>query len=170
MSLNNIQLPGLLFQSIFKNMLVDLKSFQTNSDSESKMKFHYLGGNEKNIAFVINNKQDKYLNDRQLKFLSELNSACNLTLADIAVININNIKVANYNDLSGELKCCKLLCFGVSAADLGLPFNIPLFQTQLFQEIQYMFCPALEQLQDDPAAKKQLWTSLRNIFKIQGEK
>ncbi len=170
MNLNNIQLPASIYQSIFSNKLVDLRDRSAHINSKSKLKIDYLGGNEKNIVFVTNNDQHKFLDDNQLKFLSNLISACNITMADIAVVNMNNNEEVNYAKLFGCLSCRKVLCFGVSSGEIDLPFTIPFYQVQTFEEVQYIFCPALDQLQDNPEEKKLLWESLQKIFKIAGKK
>ncbi len=167
MGIDNIQLPISLYQSLFKKNLVDLQTKITRDESHKKdAGIDFLGGNEKKIAFVVNNEEHKFLNDNELKFLSGLINACNITMGDIAIINFARHKDLKYNDLISRLALHKVLCFDVSAADIDLPFAIPYFQIQVFQEIQYIFCPALEQLQEDVDSKKQLWASLQKIFKI----
>lgn len=167
MSIDNIQLPVSLYQSLFKKNLVDLQKKSISEKNHKKEAgIDFLGGNEKKIAFVINNEQNSFLNDNELKFLSGLIDACNITMGDIAIVNFAHNKDINYNDLLSRLASHKVLCFGVSAADIDLPFTIPYFQIQLFHEIQFIFCPGLEELQEDTNSKKQLWASLQKIFKI----
>lgn len=164
MSIDNIQLPVSLYQSLFKKSLVDLQKKSILGKKEHEIDF--LGGNEKNIAFVVTNEQYPFLNDNELKFLTELINACNISIGDIAIVNFARHKQVDYKTLLSRLACRKVLCFGVSAADIELPFAIPFFQVQAFQEVQYIFCPDLEQLQENVISKKQLWVSLQKIFKI----
>lgn len=167
MSIDNIQLPISLYQSLFKKTLVDLQTkFSGDKNHKKEAGIDFLGGNEKNIAFVVKNEQHKFLNDNELKFLSGLIDACNITMGDIAIVNFACHKDVTYKDLLSCLASQRVLCFGVSAADIDLPFAIPNFQIQVFEETQYIFCPGLEQLQEDLDSKKQLWTSLQKIFKI----
>ncbi len=167
MSIDNIHLPVSFYPSIFKKHLVDI---QKKSGGKEKAKadgeIEFLGGNEKNITFIVRNKENKFLNDNELKFLSGLITACEITMGDISIVNLSHNKDVNYNVLTSHLRSQKILCFDVSATDIDLPFNIPYFQVQAFQEIQYIFCPGLEQLQNDVDSKKQLWASLQKIFKI----
>ena len=167
MSIDNIQLPISLYQSLFKKNLVDLQTkFSRDESHKKETGIDFLGGNEKNIAFVLKNEHHKFSNDNELKFLSGLIDACNIRMGDIAIVNFARHKDVTYKDLSSLLAPQRVLCFGVSATDIDLPFTIPYFQIQLFQEIQYIFCPGLEQLQEDVDSKKQLWNSLQKIFKI----
>lgn len=167
MSIDNIHLPVSFYPYIFKKHLVDI---QKKSGGKEKVKadgeIEFLGGNEKNITFIVRNEQNKFLNDNELKFLSGLITACEITMGDISIVNLSHNKDVDYDKLVAHLHSQKILCFGVSPAEIDLPFTIPYFQVQLFQDIQYIFCPGLEQLQNDVDSKKQLWTSLQKIFKI----
>ncbi|MDQ6761758.1 MAG: hypothetical protein M3015_03910 [Bacteroidota bacterium] len=167
MSIDNIQLPAFLQKALFKNNLVgsQMKS-GNNSTNTTKASIDFLGGNSKNIAFIVNNNESKFLNDNQLTFALGLIKACNMSLDDIAVVNLAQYQPLTYADLVSQLSCCKILSFGVAAADLDLPFTIPFYQMQNFQETDYLFCPSLNELQEDTNAKKQLWSSLQKIFKI----
>lgn len=167
MSIDDIQLPAFLHKALFKNKLVrpQAKALDTTSLQE-KLSIDFLGGNSKNIAFVVNNSDSKYVNDEQLKFVSGLAKACNISLDDIAIVNIAQQKSISYVQLAEQLSCRKIFSFGVTPSDLKLPFNIPFFQLQVFQEIDYIFCPSLDKLQEDQLAKKQLWASLQKTFKI----
>ena len=167
MSIDNIQLPLSLYPSLFKKNLVALETkIRRSESSKNNPGIDFLGGNEKKITFLVSNKQQKFLNDNELKFLSGLISACNITMADIAIVNFARHKNVSYHDLLASLTSHKVLSFDVSAADIGLPFAIPYFQVQAFQDVSYIFCPGLEQLQEDIDSKKQLWASLQKIFKL----
>ncbi len=167
MSIDNIRIPASLYPSLFKKNLVNLRTDHRDGASDKKeLKIDFLGGNEKKIAFIVNNEYQKFLGDKELKFLSGLITACNITMADIAVVNFAQNKYVTYNDLSVQLASQKVLCFGINAANLDLPFTIPYFQVQVFQEVKYIFCPGLEELQKDNNSKKQLWASLQKNFNI----
>ncbi len=171
MSIDKIQLPAFLQEALFKKNLVNPKLKSINNPADKpKPGIDFLGGNTKNIVFIIKNTQSKFLNDIQLKFLSGLINACKVTMDDIAVINFSNYKDISYSELVSELSCNKFLSFGVDSTDLGLPFTIPFFQVQSFQEVQYIFCPPMDELQENTEAKKQLWVSLQKIFKISKQK
>lgn len=169
MELDKLQFPAFLYRSIFKNHLVDLKSNTDRKISKSEREIQFLGGNEKKVTFLFNDDANKFLPDAQMKFLSDLLTACHLNMADIAIVNIHGEKIA-YNDLVTQLQPEKVLLFGVSTNDLDLPFTIPFFQIQNYQLTTYMVCPGLEEIQQSLALKKQLWSCLQKIFKIKSQK
>jgi hypothetical protein len=166
MSLNNIQLPASLHASMFKNSLVDLKSKSDGQILQEENKLEFLGGNEKKIIFLTNDDQNKFISDSAIIFLNALLNACFLTLADIALINFNQYKMIRYSELTDGLNARKVLIFGISADKLGLPFTIPFFQVQKFQEAVFLFCPSFEEVQKDKGLKKQLWNCLQKIFNV----
>ncbi|MGH2565534.1 MAG: hypothetical protein ACRDE8_02555 [Ginsengibacter sp.] len=170
MSLDNIHLPGFLYVSMFKNYLVDLKPNKDNKTAAPQVTVGFLGGNSQNILLVTKDIQNKFLADDQMKFLNDLLNACNLTMADIAVVNIYEKNGLTYQDLKKELIPKKILLFGVAAKELDLPFEIPFFQVQNFHEQLYIICPSLEEIQLNKDLKKQLWNSLQKIFNIQKQK
>lgn len=166
MSLNNIQLPASLHASMFKNSLIDLKFKPDSQILQEENKLEFLGGNEKKIIFLTNDDQNKFISDSAIIFLNALLNACSLTLADIALINFNQYKMVRYSELTDRLNARKVLIFGISADKLSLPFTIPFFQVQKFQEAVFLFCPSLEEVQRDKELKKQLWNCLQKIFNI----
>ncbi|MDQ6844205.1 MAG: hypothetical protein M3Z92_07625 [Bacteroidota bacterium] len=149
---------------------MDLRKPVNQPVKKIKNKIDFLGGNEKKIVFLVYNENHKFLDDSQLTFLSGLILACNITLADIAVINLHYNKEVTYLDLFNEFQSQKILSFGVQPSRLDLPFSIPYFQVQAFQEIEYLFSPGLEELRVDLDKKKQLWISLQKIFNIRIKK
>lgn len=171
MSIDNIQLPAFLQKEFFKNKLVSKISKPAhNLSNEDNVLVDFLGGNLKNIAFIVNSAENKFLNDDQLTFILNLVKACNISLDDIAVVNFAHQNAITYLMLKNQLSCNKVLSFGVTPADLDLPFAIPFFQMQNFRETDYIFCPSLNELQEDTNAKKKLWASLQKIFNINKQK
>ena len=126
MSIDNIQLPAFLQKEFFKNKLVSkiLKPV-SNADSASEQPIAFLGGNSKNIVFIIHNVDIKFLTDHQLSLILKLMKACNISLDDIAVVNFAHYNTTNYITLKNQLSCNKVLSFGVTPSDLDLPFAIP---------------------------------------------
>ncbi len=168
MNLDKLQLPALLHKHIFRNYLVDLKPGINLTVLTSEPKVEFLGGNEKKIIFLFNDDKNKFLPDSQMKFLSDLLTACHLNMADIAIVNIHNSKIT-YRNLTEQLQPEKILIFGVPDI-LDLPFNIPFFQIQNYQLVTYITFPLIAVIQKDLELKKQLWVCLQKIFRIQSQK
>jgi hypothetical protein len=169
MSLDKIQLPRFLYQSIFKNNLVILKSESAAISLNKKSKINFLGGNDKKIVFVGKDDKNTFLADDQMKFLNDLLNACDLTMADIAFLNFRK-NTFTYLDITEQLSPKKILIFGVTPQELDLPFEIPFFQVQNFHDQLYMISPSLEEIKLNKELKKRLWNCFQKIFNIQKQK
>lgn len=170
MSIDNIPLPAFLYQNIFGKNLVDLKADKAANVIKEEAEINFLGGNEKKIIFLFNDNQNKFLADIQMKFLYDLVTACHLTMGDIALVNFFRNSTISYRELMVQLQPKKILMFGISANDLDLPFTIPFFQMQNFQEQVYMISPSIEELQMNTELRKHLWACLQKIFNIRKQK
>lgn len=164
MSIDNIQLSGYLCQNLFANSLYGETSSTISKKVLKKTKMVSLGENRGNILFLINNKQHKFLADNEMKFLSDLLSACKISIADISIVNFDQNTGINYQDLIEQFQSKKIFIFGVSATELGLPFTIPFFQIQKFHEQTYLINPPLEDFLNNIDLKKELWNCLKKIF------
>ncbi len=172
MSIDNIQLNGYLCEKMFSKTILDLtKTARTrNNDVDvkknlsKKIKISSLGENERNILFLVNNAQNKFVADDEMKLLTDLLPACKISMADIALVNYDKNREMNYKELIEQFQSKKILIFGVSASELDLPFTIPFFQIQKFQEQLYMIGPPLSDFINNVALKKELWNSLKKIF------
>lgn len=166
MSIDNIQLTGFICQNLFTNCLIS-ESPENNLNQElNKVKINSLGGNQNHIVFLINNKEHKYLNDNEMKFLSDLLSACKLSMEDISLVNFYQNKNIGYENITEQFQSKTILIFGVSTSELGLPFTIPFFQVQKFQEQNYLTAPSLDSFLENIPLKKQLWNSLKIVFQL----
>jgi hypothetical protein len=170
MGLDDIQLTGFLREAFFKNSLVVLAEAIPKSISKQDNQIRFLGENKKRIIFLVNDSQNKYLDDVQMTFLSDLLSACQLTMADIALVNFSHNNDKNYHLFNEQLGAKKILMFGLTPQQLDLPFAIPCFQMQNFNEQVYLVCPSLLEIRQDQTLKKQLWENLQKIFTIKKKK
>lgn len=167
MDINNIQLPVHLCRQMFEKSLVAETPAIKKPDNEEKMKISGLGENLKKILFLVNNTRYKYANDDEMKFLSDLLSACKLSMADIKLVNYHEMPQIDYTDLQKSFEPKTIIIFGVSTDELNLPFTIPYFQVQKFEGQQFLFNPAVEGFLSNIENKQQLWKCLKKIFLLQ---
>jgi hypothetical protein len=174
------QLPAFVLSELFSNSLVytgekmmgkvSKEDIQSPTKKEGPSKKIYLGYYEKEIVVLVTDENNPYLSDEHLEFLTGILNACKLNLADIALINFNKVPV-DFNHLKKELKPQYLLLFGVNALQIQLPFAMPDYQVQLYDNCKIVSAPALEQLnkptQEIKAEKNKLWKSLQKMFSIE---
>jgi hypothetical protein len=161
MSLNNIQLQPQLLADLYKNSL--LESGATSVPDLGTVK--YLGKNQKNILVIVHQPSVPFLPDEELAFLTNILSACKLSLADIAILNSNGLPVESLeNAIETEAKT--VILFGIDPLSIGLPINFPFFQLQQFNKRMYLYSPSLEEIEKDKSLKMKLWNALKNLFGI----
>ena len=128
-----------------------------------------MGENKKNVIIMVNEPKAVYLSEDDLGFLTTILKACQLSLADIGIINIAEQKV-NFETIKQELRPKKILLFDVEPSVIKLPFLIPVFQPQNFDDCTIMVAPPLPYLnkptQEGKLLKTKLWVSLKQVFNI----
>ncbi len=166
MSLDNIQLPGVALQELYKKALVEVKSKKADEKKSASDALNILGKNLKNIILIVRNNEAAFLTDEELNFLLGILSACKLNMDDVAILNLVKNKNAQYETISKELNAEKVFLFGVDPGDINLPLAFPHYQPQQFKNQLYLSAPPLSDLQHDKAEKTKLWTCLKKIFSI----
>ena len=166
MGLDNIQLPPIVLQELYKHSLIDLKSDAGPIEKAGDKQFYTLGNNRRNILVLVESKVTLYLPDDELNFLMGILAACNLSMEDVAILNILKNNSATYKNITHELKSEKIFLFGVNPSQIELPLDFPNYQIQQYNNQVYLTAPALSQFQDNKVEKMKLWNCLKQIFSI----
>ena len=164
MSLDKIQLTPFVLENLFSKSLYDLKPANQDKDNTGPGSILFLGDNQKRIAVLVSSPETIYLPEEELNFLLGILSACKLSMADIALINISKSPLQSYAEIAGQLKAEKVFLFGVEPEALGMPLQFPHYQLQHFNNQVYLSSVALAQLQADKKEKLTLWNSLKKVF------
>lgn len=127
---------------------------------------NFLGKNQRQIVVLVDNPQDRHLPDGQLGFLMKLLGACQLTLADVAVVNIAHDAGFNHSYFSQAVPATIVIGFGVKPGQLKLPLDFPMYQIQGFQQRSYVHAPTLTELENDKEEKMKLWAILKMLFQL----
>ena len=162
MSLDNIILPPLVLQQLFTHTLIEAKNNPTVDSKSTEKPFLTLGNNQKKVLILVESEETLYLPDNQLNFLLGILAACNLTMEDVAILNIKNY----CQRITDELKSEKVFLFGLQPDQIELPVNFPTYQIQKFNNQVYLAAPALSNFHDNKAEKTRLWICLQQIFNI----
>jgi hypothetical protein len=165
MSLDNIQLPPLVVADLFKNVLIDSKTTEQPSKNQTNASFKHLGNNLKQICVLVSDEEAVYLKENELSFLLGVLSACKLSMADIALINLykNNL---TYTLIKEEAAAQIVLLFGVTPSHIDLPLSFPQYQIQQYNEQQYVYAPTLTELMNNKEEKTKLWNTLKKLFSL----
>jgi len=162
MSLNNISLPSRLVADLYQNVLVQ----GTASAVPVKKDVPFLGKNGKHILIVVNKADAPYLPDNELSFLTNVLSACQLGLMDVAIVNWNHLEEKNPEFLFQQLKSRQVILFDVEPSAFDLPTNLQQYAVAKNDMHQFVAAPSLSEIEKNKEAKKQLWMALKQLFGI----
>ena len=181
MSLDDIKLSPFLVKKMYEKTLV-LSSFADEvindaavvlnqekiipSSVNKKGSIECLGKNNRHILILISEKDHKFLGDDELSFLINILNACNITMADAALVNCYGNEDVVYEKLMSIFTPSTILFIGTEPQALGFPIHIPRYQVQAYNKQQYLCAPSLQTLSADKEEKKQLWLALKKIFSI----
>ena len=126
----------------------------------------FFGGNKQQISLIVNNTDAVFVNDQQLSFLSGILTACKLTLEDVALINIASHPKLSYKNIAENFNAKFVIMFGILADAIQLPFIMPEFQKQSYNNEVYIAVPSLTALENDKELKRKLWNVLKEIFSL----
>lgn len=175
MSDPNFQLPDFLIADLYKHSIV-MAGDEPKTERKPPAKTAtavdrqwFLGSNLRKITLLVSEKEAVYLQDDSLQFLSNILGACKLNLGDVAIVNHYNDAV-DYHFLKEKLAPTSLLLFGVTAQEVQLPFTVPYYQVQKYDDRQFLLAPALNTMlgesQEARLEKSKLWLSLKKMFNI----
>lgn len=165
MSLQNIKLPVAVIADLYTLPLIQLTSKKRDETSSSPV-IKFLGSNQKQITILVNVTDAPFLPDKTFNFLAGILSACKLTVADVAIINLNQLTEKNYTFIQQTTAPSAMLLFGVTTSEVVLPLQFPHFQLQRYGNVTYLAAPALEEIESDKTIKAKLWGNLKSLFQL----
>jgi hypothetical protein len=175
MNSENSLLPDFLIADLYKHSLVIIdgepKEEKINTKPGKADTEHqwYLGSNLQKITLIVSEIEAVYLPDASLQFLSAILGACKLNLGDVAIVNYHNDAV-DYLSLKEKLSPRFFLLFNVTAKQVQLPFTVPHYQVQQYDNCSFLLAPSLETMLGESQAakleKSKLWLCLKKMFAI----
>jgi hypothetical protein len=177
MSINHIELPASVVVGLYQSSLIDSGNTMVNKTIAEKVLepdtglatgsvWKCLGSNLKNILIIVKSTEAVHLPDNELTFLTGILGACKLTLADVAIVNINNHLEVSYKEFTSFFKSKIVFLFDIEPASFGLPMSFPHYQVQDFAGNSFLYSPALKELENDKVEKTKLWVCLKKLFNL----
>lgn len=170
-------LPAFLLTSLYTNKLViptEIKAAAASAISHPQRvpateSSWYLGENKKQVTIIVNQSSVAFLTDEQFTLLTGVLKACKLNMADVAIVNLANTS-KNFTQLHQTLNMRFLLLFDVTTSAIDLPFSIPLYQLQSYDQCQILQATSLNNMLGEGTAAKdekmKLWNGLRKMFSL----
>jgi len=172
MSLNTIKFNTSDIALLFKTSLVELSSEKqtlphaTINAEPIDIGWKFLGENKKKTIIVVNYKVADTIPDKQLSFLTKLLAACNMNLADVAILNFHNYGSSDFEKILQHFRPKVVLLFDTEPGEFGMPMIFPPFQVQGYKDAVFVSSPSLEIIEPDKTLKGKLWVCLKKIFNL----
>lgn len=180
MDLNHINLPPAALAGLYGETLVSnnepgsipsvavKQEVPTASEqpADKKATIRSLGNNQQQILVLVNVPDTVFLSDESLAFLTGVLSACKLSMADVALVNLHHNPDIPYQTLLTEFKSRIVFLFDKDPASFGLPMKFPHYQLQAFAGNTFLYAPSLQELEKDKVEKTKLWGSLKRLFNL----
>ena len=189
MNSENNLLPPFVIASLYKNelVLVDTKESIGKRKIEPETQksaaiaptveevltikpIGFLGNNQKKITILLKDSSAVHLADESLQFLTAILAACKLNMGDVAIVNTAN-QAVKYAQIKTELQPTSLLIFDINAASIALPFEVPQYQVQQYDNCTLLFSAPLQSMlvktETAKLEKGKLWNALKKTFNIQ---
>lgn len=168
MALNDINLTANNIEKLYGTVLLatDDKGLVEKEPEATAGTIKILGTNLKSVVILVNQPAANTLLDEELDFLSAILSACEYTLADVAIVNCVHKKTELFDELKASLAIKSIIFFNVNMSEVGLPLNIPHYQVQAYDNLKLLSAPDLLTIKNNKTEKNGLWLSLKKLFEI----
>ena len=181
MSLNNISLSAHLIADLYQHSLVGdtasavpqpasvapaTKAAPEEKAGQEKAPTPFLGKNGKQILIVVDKSNIPFLPDDELEFLTKILTACQLSLADVAIVNWNRLPLPDANALATEFGAGAVILFDIAPALFGLSSASPMYSVLHQENRRFAVAPALGEIEKSREAKQQLWMALKQLFGV----
>jgi len=141
----------------------------TNEPIKELGQIKYLGEHLKQVTIIVKDELAVYLNENDLTLLSSILSACKLTLADIALINVAQQKLS-LHEILNVLPSKLVMIFDVSSTTLKIKLPTTLYKSIQLGDTYLLFSNSLSLMQgSDQSAKlekSKLWAILKQLFQL----
>lgn len=129
----------------------------------------YLGEHLKQVTIIVKDELAVYLNENDLTLLSSILSACKLTLADIALINVAQQKLS-LHEILNVIPSKLVMIFDVNSTTLKIKLPTTLYKSIQLGDTYLLFSNSLSLMQGgDQSAKLEkgkLWAILKSLFQL----
>ena len=138
------------------------KKAKTDIDSKADI-IDYRGENLKEILVLVEEGDHPFLNQRDEAFLTKVLLAVDVSMNDIALVNIAGIDEARINDV-GNLPHGLQLCFMESVPGALSQPGLNPYENITHDGKKVLWCDPLQSIAADKALKIKLWQQLKLIF------
>lgn len=157
--LDNIVLDGALCSQLYKTGLTNLDF----TAKETVAEVHFSGQNKQQVLVAVDVHGALKAEDESL--LKNLLKACQLTMDDIALVNVQE-QETSVEDILRQLSIKKALFFGIPAGTANLPIGNTEDKVIIYDQKYFVKTLPLSALQHNESRKRALWGALKQMFDL----
>ncbi len=116
------------------------------------------------VMILYNEQTTTYLQPAHETLLVNILKAVGLTLSDIELVNLNNIKRVDYMEILKEKTLNQFISFGIDLRELQINVPLTAYQVQRVEEINMLLADSFHELVLNTDKKRLLWTCLKQMF------
>jgi hypothetical protein len=171
MGFQDVKLPSSLISEMYKTVLIEEPgdvAGKTEEEQPVEKALTFLGSNGRNISLIAGGKKPLVESAPETQFLLKILQACSLSMKDIALFDLSQIRTglkAFVHTHQPE----KVLLFASDINSEKIPAEL-LFQLQKEGNTEILYAPAVQDLMKDSGEavqlKKKLWSALKNFFNV----
>jgi DNA polymerase III psi subunit len=124
--------------------------------------FKFLGKNSRNILILVNDPEHEVSDEKGRELLRKIVKSVNLSANDFALLNYAGYIGTSYAQLQQHFSSVLIFVFGVTPEQLKMK-AYPQNSIVLEEGVRLIFSSELKTLEEDPAGKKVLWASLKQL-------
>jgi len=122
-----------------------------------------LGNFHRAVLILVDYPDFPIISDDDLAFTQKWMKPVNLSMDDVAIVNLTNSNTS-YSEIDNLLLPKIILAFGMSSRIFDLPLQFPDYQVQHFKEQTFLCTSSLSDIAMDETLKKKFWGCLKKLF------
>ncbi len=166
MSFEELNLSASILRDLYKDNLVSVDTLTADQTAPSTS-IKFLGNNLKEVIILVHKSNAIYLPDDELSLLTKMLAACNLTLADVAIVNLAKHEYS-LSEIEQQLRPQKLIALGVDNAAGIIGIDSAPYVVSSHNNYVFSVAPDLKEMLGDSqnarGIKTKLWGALKQMF------
>lgn len=127
-----------------------------------KAGFNYLGSNNKNFLILVNYTNQEHIADEHLAALQNILKRKELSLDDVAILNINKYAPVKLADLAAYFSPTRLVIMGGNSLPQGIG-NLPLNQPLQGKKTHVLYSFSFDEMMSSNDNKKIFWEHMKTL-------
>jgi hypothetical protein len=128
----------------------------------AKAGFNYLGSNNKNFLILVNYTREEHIAEDHLAALQSILKRKELSLDDVAILNINKYAQVKLADLAAYFSPTRLVIMGGNSLPAGIG-NLPLNQPLQGKKTHVLYSFSFDEMMSSNDNKKTFWEHMKTL-------